>query len=178
MCHVKIILVSKTTKLYRLHETHYTVVCECQITPYKIRGTGYIYTLQANKIAAALILLVTQLTQSAFLEDISLFNALRENITSVEKVFKCNLFILRTEFLKLTKPPLSSTKLFPLHQQPSHFVGFGTSFRIGKKIQLNENCAFWNKTIKDSFYIQAICCVFFNAQNTFLKLPVQATSTN
>lgn len=92
MCHVKIILVSKTTKLYRLHETRYSVVCECQITPYKIRDNGYIYIYiytVGQQIAADLILLVTQLTQSAFLEDISLFNALRENIISVEKVLKC-----------------------------------------------------------------------------------------
>lgn len=48
----------------------------------------YIYTV-GQQIAADLILLVTQLTQSAFLEDISLFNALRENTISVEKVLKC-----------------------------------------------------------------------------------------
>lgn len=48
----------------------------------------YIYTV-GQQIAADLILLVPQLTQSAFLEDISLFNALRENVISVEKVIKC-----------------------------------------------------------------------------------------
>lgn len=60
--------------------------------------------------------------------------------------------LLRNKFLKLTKSPLNSTKPFPSHQQYFYCEVYGTSlFLIGEKIQLNENCAFWNKTVKGSF---------------------------
>lgn len=59
-------------------------------------------------------IVVTQLTQSAFLEDISLFNALRENISSVEKVLKCKSVEIKDRISKTYSTSIEFNKVVPI----------------------------------------------------------------
>lgn len=73
---------------YRLNKTFHGVVCECQLTPYKIkRHQLYLYNV-GQRIAANDILLVKTNTERIF-RRLSLFKTIWENFISVEKIFKC-----------------------------------------------------------------------------------------